>query len=69
MPDSLYSLERRDNSVLEKEDLTALHHTVGGPCIVTTSRDFRKAFLDHQRGLVPKLVEYVVSYIKKLRSR
>ncbi len=69
MPDGLCSIERSGDSVLEKEDLTALHHTASGPCIVTTSRDFRKAFLDHQRGLVPKLVEYVVAYIKKLRSR
>ncbi len=69
MPDQVNNLERRSDSVLKNEDLTLLHHSTSGPCIVTTSSDFRAAFRNHELGMVAKLRERLGVYLKKMCER
>ncbi len=69
MPDQVNNLERRSESVLENEDLTLLHHTTCGPCIVTTSSELRAACRYHELGMVAKLRERLAGFIKKLREQ
>lgn len=53
----------------ENIDFPSLDQTAGTPCIICPSHNMRKAIYDHDRGLMTKLADGLIGYIKKLRSR
>lgn len=69
MPDRFDRLGSSSNSVPEQVDSPVIDKTAGTPCIICPSREMRQAFIDHDRGLVAKLADRVINYIKQLRGR